>query len=478
VSDFHFFWHDYETFGRTPRRDWPAQFAGVRTDAQLREVGEPVMLYCQPPRDRLPEPEACLLTGIVPQVCAERGLPEHAFAARIEQVLGEPGTVGCGYNTLRFDDEVTRFLFWRNLIDPYSREWRNGCGRWDLLDTMRCAWALRPEGLQWPLHDDGRVSFKLEDLARANGLLHESAHDALSDVRATISLARTLRQQQPRLFDYCLSMRTKDAVWQQIGGVGTQGRPLLHVSGRFDTRRGCIAMVWPLAVHPTNRNEVLVWDLARDPAELEDLDAAAIRQRLFTREDVLPEGTRRLPIKSIHVNRSPVVISQLRTLPDARAAHWGLDIAEGLRHAGHMPQVCEAVAARWPAVYRRPEGAAVPDVDEDLYGGFIGDEDRRLLERLRALPEHDMGARRPSFADSRLDELWWRYRARNFPQTLSDAERDRWLAHCSDRLHHGADGACTLAAFQDRIDTLSETADERGQAILEALLDWAQDIAP
>ena len=55
TADFSFFWHDYETFGKVPRRDAPVQFAGVRTDADLNEIEPPVTLYCQPPLDRLPD---------------------------------------------------------------------------------------------------------------------------------------------------------------------------------------------------------------------------------------------------------------------------------------------------------------------------------------------------------------------------------------------------------------------------------------
>ncbi|MBP8272751.1 MAG: exodeoxyribonuclease I, partial [Sphaerotilus sp.] len=207
MAEFTYFWHDYETFGRVPRRDRPAQFAGIRTDAQLQEIGPPVMFHCQPAPDYLPDPESCLLTGILPQHCLEHGLPEHAFARAIEEQLAQPGTIGLGYNTIRFDDEVTRHLFWRNLIDPYAREWQNGCGRWDLVDLVRCAWALRPEGIVWPRHEDGRPSFKLEHLTAANGIAHDAAHDALSDVRATLALARLVRDRQPRLFDFCLALR-------------------------------------------------------------------------------------------------------------------------------------------------------------------------------------------------------------------------------------------------------------------------------
>ena len=475
MNDFSFFWHDYETFGRVPRRDRPAQFAGLRTDAALNEVGEPVMLYCQPAPDTLPDPESCLLTGITPQQCLARGVPEHAFAAQVLAALGEPGTVGVGYNTIRFDDEVTRHLFWRNLIDPYGREWQNGCGRWDLLDTVRTTWALRPEGIEWPRHDDGRPSFKLEHLSAANGLAHEAAHDALSDVRATIALARLVRERQPRLFDFCLKLRRKEAVWQEIGS----GRPFLHVSGMFPVERGCLGLVWPLAPHPTNKNELIVWDLAHDPAELLELDADTLRLRMFSKAAELPEGMARLPVKTIHVNKSPVVIGNLKTLPPAMAERWGLDLAQGLRHAAWAASQAPALAARpWARAFQRAAPAQAPDVDEDLYGGFVNPADRRTLERLRTLDGAALAGKRPAFDDPRLEELLFRYRARNWPQTLDEAEQARWLQHCSERLHEGVGGGQTLAQFLERIDALSEAADERGQALLGELVDYAELIAP
>ncbi|GAP36597.1 exodeoxyribonuclease I [Piscinibacter sakaiensis] len=482
MSDFSFYWHDYETFGRTPRRDRPAQFAGVRTDAALNEIGEPRMIYCRPSDDSLPEPRACLLTGILPQHCLAEGLPEHAFAAEIEAELALPGTVGVGYNSIRFDDEVTRFLFWRNLIDPYAREWQNGCGRWDLLDVLRCAWALRPQGLEWPAHPDGRPSFKLEHLTAANGIGHAAAHDALSDVRATIALARRLREAQPRLWEFCLRLRQKDAVLAEVQRAQQAGRPLLHVSGMYGTERGCLALVWPLAPHPVNRNELIVWDLAQDPSELFGLRADAIRERVFARADALPEGVARLPVKTIHLNRSPIVIAELRTLGDAQAARWGLDLAQGLRHAAVAAREAPAFAGTWAEVYARPADAGAPraDVDEDLYGGFLSNDDRRTLQRLRHLAPHELAGRRPAFQDGRLDELLFRYRARNFPDTLDADEQARWQEHRAARLLDGAGGATTLEAFMHEVEELGDeyAEDERAQEILGALMDYATDIAP
>jgi exodeoxyribonuclease-1 len=479
MSEMSFFWHDYETFGAVPRRDRPAQFAGVRTDAELNEIDAPVMCLCQPAPDFLPEPEACLLTGILPQTCLAQGLPEHAFADAIETQLARPGTVGVGYNSMRFDDEVTRFLFWRCLIDPYAREWQNQCARWDLLDVMRCAWALRPQGIEWPLHADGRPSFKLEHLARANGLAHEHAHDALSDVRATLALARRLKSLQPRLWDFCLRLRKKDAVLEEMASAQGQGRPFLHVSGMYGTERGCIAMVWPLAPHPVNRNEVIVWDLSQDPAGLALLDAAGLRQRMFSRADALPAGVMRLPIKTIHVNKSPVVIANLKTLTPDMAQRWGLDMGQALRHADVAARTAPALAGLWPEVFKRPDAGQPVDVDEDLYGGFIGQEDRRSLQRLRASSPDQLAGRRPAFADARLDELLFRYRARNFPHTLDDAERQQWQAHRAARLSSDDPGGpLGRHAFGKRIAALAAHADDRGRDILAALSDYAAQIAP
>ncbi len=476
MTDRSFFWHDYETFGVVPRRDRPAQFAGIRTDADLNEIGAPVMHYCKPAPDFLPDPESCLLTGILPQACLAQGIPEHAFAAAIEAELALPGTTGVGYNSIRFDDEVTRHLFWRNLSDPYAREWQNDCARWDLLDVVRCAYALRPQGIEWPKHPDGRPSFKLEHLTAANGIAHEAAHDALSDVRATIALARLVKARNPKLWEFCFRLRKKDAVQDEIG-LGSP-KPFLHISGMYPPERGCIAVVWPLAPHPTNKNELIVWDLGQDPGELAGLSPEDIRLRMFTRQDELPEGVARLPIKTIHINKSPIVIGNLKTLSEAQAAHWGLDVAQTLRHAEIAAREPPVSRERWAEVFARPKPANAPDVDEDLYGGFVGNNDRRTLNRLLGMSADKLASARNGFDDARLEELVFRYRARNFPQTLSEAEQARWEAHRSARLHNDAGAGLTLSAFFDRIDTLAESADERGQAILEALYDYAEQIAP
>src|SRR5688572_5408652 len=261
-----FFWHDYETFGADSRRDRIAQFAGIRTDASLEPIEEPVVAYGRLPSDVLPHPDAVLVTGITPQHAEANGVDEPALAQVVADALGAPGTCGVGYNSIRFDDEFTRNLLYRNFHDPYAREWENGNSRWDLIDAMRIAYALRPDGVEWPMRDVGAPSFKLEDLAAANGVAYGHAHDALYDAQATLGLARRLRAAQPKLFEWSLSLRHKRRALELLDW--TKRTPVLHASSRIPSRRGCLAVVMPLAALPDQPNAIVVYDLDADPTDL------------------------------------------------------------------------------------------------------------------------------------------------------------------------------------------------------------------
>lgn len=475
-----FLWYDYETFGSNPRRCRPAQFAAIRTDANLNEIGKPLVLYCRPPQDVLPEPQSCFITGITPQQCEARGLREADFAQRIAAALTQPDTIGVGYNAMRFDSEVTRFLLWRNLRDPYAQEWQEGCSRWDVLDALRCARALRPDGIQWPTKPDGTPSLKLEHMSAANGLAHESAHDALSDVRATIALARLLRRAQPKLFDFCLALRDKRRVMQELHlpdalERGRQ-RPFLHISGMFGDERGCLAVMAPLAMHPNNRNELIAWDLSADPSELEHISPEEARARLFTRAADMPDGVPRLAIKSVHINRAPVVMGNINMLSKAQAERWRIDPTAVQRHLAHLLHALSDLSALWNEVYAPREGQPAPDVDEALYGGFISDEDRRRLARLLQLTPQEAALDATGFDDARLPELVFRWRARNWPETLNAEEAARWRAHCAARVLHGAPGYLSLQAFSEQLDAIVAASDddERTMEIAEALSEWGE----
>jgi exodeoxyribonuclease I len=464
-----FYWHDYETFGRVPRSDRPAQFAGIRTDLDLQEIEAPLVLYCQPQDDTLPDPEACLITGITPQLAQRQGVVEVEFAERILQKLAAPGTVGVGYNSLRFDDEVTRFLLWRNLLEPYGREWQNDCGRWDLLNVVRCCHALRPQALQWPTHDDGRLSLKLTDLTRVNGIEHADAHDALADVRATIELARRIKTQVPKLWDFALKLRRKQAVIDEVSSAQHRGEPLIHVSTVYGPAHGYLGLIWPLAPHPVNKNELIVWDLAQDPSVLKTLSSADVADAI---------KTKRLPIRTLALNRSPMVVSHLKTLDAKRALELGVDMEQAKRHAQIAANDVPMLAGLWPEAF-----AATPrapqDVDEDLYGGFINDADRRRLQQVRIRPAADWAKALPNFEDERLEELVFRFKARNHPQSLDEDEQERWAMHRVARLVDGEGGARALEPYMEQLDALRAACTEPPKLqILDDLRDWALKIAP
>ena len=479
-----FFWHDYETSGVDPRRDRPLQFAGQRTSLDLEPIEEPVVLWCKPARDTLPHPDALLLTGILPREAEARGLRECEFANAVEEQLARPGTCGVGYNSIRFDDEVTRHLLWRNLHDPYGREWRNGNSRWDLIDLARLARALRPDGIKWPDHASGAPSFKLEDIARANGLLHQRAHDALSDVEATIRLARLLRSAQPRLFDFHFALRQRAQVEALLDWVNV--KPVLHASSRYPAERHCgLAIVAPLMVVPGRRNEIVVFNLDGDPDQLLSLSAEEIGDRLYTPRADLPEGIERVPLKTIHTNRSPA-LAPLTALRREDADRLGFDIEQTLQRAKQIGANIPLIRERLSTVFLRPTRPE-DDADAALYSGFLPDQDLRLLPEARVglAASGLVGFDINRFSDPRLREIAWRYAARNAPETLRAAEIHRWQEHRRRRLISSPDAtALNEEALIARVAELRAQfkAGDPAQAILDAALAWAhelcQDVEP
>lgn len=463
-----FLWHDYETSGADPRRDRPCQFAALRTNEALELIGEPIELFCAPAPDVLPHPQAALITGITPQQLQRDGLREAEFAALVHEAMAAPGTCTVGYNSLRFDDEFTRNLLYRNFYEPYAREWENGNSRWDLIDLVRMTYALRPQGIEWPRRDDGTPSFRLEDLARANRLQQERAHDALSDVHALIGLARLLRQQQPKLFAFYFALRKKQRAFELLDVA--HRTPVLHVSSRFPASRGCLALVVPLAVHATQPNAVIVYDLDADPTPLIELDADAIADRVFSARADLPDDVERIPLKLVHANRSPA-LAPLSVLSGVDLARIGLDPPRCLAHLERLQQQ-PGLAAKLQQVFANRYGDATPDAELALYNGFIGDADKRLLRDVRATPPHQLAARAFAFRDPRLTELFWRYRARNWPEHLSHDEAARWQAFCRDRLERKTE--LTTLTFDDYFALIESLRADPAQSSQFALFDALQ----
>ncbi len=476
-----FYWHDYETFGADPSRDRPVQFAGLRTDSELNPIGDPLVVFCRPSDDVLPQPEACLVTGITPQQALEQGVPECEFIGLIHEQLARPGTCGVGYNSLRFDDEVTRFTLYRNFYDPYAREWRNGNSRWDILDMVRTAFALRPDGIQWPRRDDGLPSFRLQDLTAANGIGHEAAHDALADVEATIAMARLVREKQPRLFDYVLRHRDKASA-RALLDVETM-KPVLHVSGMFGAQRHNIALIAPLAAHPRNQNEVICYDLSVDPGPVIEASGDELRQALFARADEQPADFQRPGLKTVHLNRCPVLVTA-RMVDPATAGRLGISGDECRRHLAalraYRAAAPDAFTEKIQAVFGERDLQPITDPDRMLYsGGFFSRADREKMDHIPGASAADLAALDPDFDDARLPEMLFRYRARNFPDSLTREERQRWGDYRYARLTDPEAGASIcLDDYQLRIEELlaGDPVTARDRAVLTSLLEYGDQL--
>lgn len=471
-----FLFYDLETFGADPRTSRIAQFAAMRTDADLNEVEAPISVFVKPADDLLPSPMATAITGIAPQDALRDGIGEAEAFALIFEEMARPQTCSAGYNSLRFDDEFVRYGLFRNFYDAYEREWRNGNSRWDLLDVLRLARALRPDGVVWPQREDGFTSFKLEHLATANDVRVGDAHEALSDVRALIGIARRFKQAQPRLWEYALRLRDKRFAASLIDPVAML--PALHVSSRYPAARLCAAPVIPLARHPRIDSRIVVFDLEQDPQALLSLRPDEIADRLYTPAADLPEGEERVALKEVHLNRCPALIAWNHLRPDdferlcidpVRAEYR----AAQLREAG--PELVEKVRR----VYANDAARVPSDVDASLYDAFIGDGDKRLFRDVRATAPEELARAAFDFRDARLPELLFRYRARNWPHTLSAAERERWDAYRRHRLD-GESGLSeySFARFAEELRQVRAHVGEDGakQALLDRLEDWGRGL--
>ncbi|MFC1689430.1 exodeoxyribonuclease I [Pseudomonadota bacterium] len=473
-----FLWHDYETFGANPIADRPAQFAAQRTDAELNPVEDPVVWYCAPSNDVLPHPMASLITGITPQEASAKGVRETDFAQNILDEMSRPGTCSAGYNSIRFDDVITRHLLYRNLRDAYEREYRNDNSRWDLIDLARMCYALRPEGIEWPMHEPGKPSFRLEDICEANGISHIGAHDALADVEATIGLARLLKKAQPKLFDWALQMRDYKRVSKLLDPVDPT--PLLHTSAKIPAVRGCTAMVLPLAVMPNRPKSTIVFDLSADPTPLIHESADVIQDLVFTAADDLPEGIERLPLKAIHGNHIPM-LAPLGTLSGVDTDRIKMDPEQCKQHARQLLTSLETIREKVVKVFAASGGAFGESTDPDrmLYsGGFFSGADRHLMKKILVVPPAQLGGHLWSFQDNRLPLMLFRYRARNFPETLSMEENRAWDEDRRIRLIETEDpDYFTLPGFRNAVRELREMKKEEPESleILDKLEAWVID---
>ncbi len=427
-----FFFYDLETSGLKAREDRIMQFAGQRTSLELEPIGEPVNILVRMTDDALPSPSAIAVTKITPQKTLEEGISEAEFCRLVMAKIFTPETCAVGYNTVRFDDEFMRATFWRNFYDPYEFEWKDERSRWDMLDVVRLVRALRPEGISWPVREDGAPTNRLELLTKENGLAHEHAHDALSDVYATIAVAKLIREKQPKMFEFLFKMRGKREVAKLVNL--TDPKPFVYASGRYANEFNKTTVAFPLTA---GRNgNVVVFDLRFNPEEVAAEESFPI-------------------VKELCLNKCPAVapVSVLEVKGADGVDGWGRigltreKVEENLRKLVAHPEFAEQMRAEFE---KQPEFAPAVEPEAMLYDGFLDDADRVKVSAVRAASAAtDAGGAKvdaaakladfhPEFADSRLPELLLHYKGRNFPKSLSEAEMKQWEAYRRARLERQA----------------------------------------
>lgn len=470
------YWYDLETFGINSKRDRISQFAGIRTDEDLNIIDEPLIMYCKLSDEILPEPMSCLVTGILPDTVNEKGIPEPLFIEKILQQFIVPNTCVTGYNNIRFDDEFIRNTLYRNFYDPYEREWKNGNSRWDIIDMVRLTRAMRPSGIEWPTNDDGTPSFRLELLTAANGISHEAAHDAMSDVYATIELARLIKDKQSKLFKFVYENRSKTKISRLLDV--RERVPVLHVSSKYSAEKSCIAVVAPIAMHPVNKNAIIVYDLSVDPRQLLELGKEEIKRLLFLPSEELNEGEERIPLKAVHINKCPVLVP-LSTLDGESAKRLKIDLnicRQNLNTINNANKLHEKIRK----LYMNPTFETPEDPEFKLYNGFFNDNDKRNMMSVNELAKNEKISELSDvhFEDQRLRELLIRFRARNFPDSLSDEEMTIWQEYRIARLVDDELDTLTLRAFREKIEELTNSQDlsEEGITILRKLREYGDKL--
>jgi exodeoxyribonuclease-1 len=450
-------WHDYESFGKSGRTCRPAQFAALRTDADLNTIEEPINIYCKPSPDFVPSPMASLVTGITPQHAFQLGSNESDFIKSIQQQISRHGTCTVGYNNIKFDDELTRQLLYRNFYDPYAHTYLNNCSRWDIIGVARFAAALRPDGIVWPRDElePHKPSFSLSKITEANNIQHDNAHDAMFDVLATINFAKLLKSQQPRLYEHAFSLRLKNTASTLV----KPGQPILHVATHYSPENQYCALVIPIFNNPRDRNAWFTLNLTTDISQILDTDDLKNLNIPF--------------YGRIKINASPMIAETKNLRPQD---YERLNINKNTCEQSY--RLYQKFAHQFNQkikqfVEQKIDYPPEQDVDFQLYdGSFFSDHDKKQMDIIRSLAPHQLDSHSFDFQDARLPEMLFRYKARNWPDILNEADQKRWTTFIESRWSEQA-----KIEYTKEIGTLKNNAqfsDERSQEILTEMLDYVR----
>ena len=427
------------------------QFAGIRTDMNLKQIGDPINVLVKLSEDTLPSPYAIMVTKITPQSTLMDGFAEAEFCKFVMDEIFTPGTIAMGYNSARFDDEFMRHTFWRNFYDPYEWQWKDGRSKWDLLDVVRMTRALRPEGIEWPVTNEGKATNRLELITKCNNISHEHAHDALSDVEALISVSRLIKEKQPQLYNWLFKIRDKKAIQKLINLE--KPVPFVYSSGRYSSEFEKTTVAYPIA--PAKNGNVLVFDLRYNLDEL-----------------LTQEESKFFPIvKELKYNHCPAV-APLGVLE--QGGGWGKirltkeQVETNLRALLAHSEFIERMRTENE---EREEFPPAIDPESALYDGFLDNSDKIRCDAVRRATMNELADFHPDFHDPRLPDLLLHYKARNFARTLSESEHKKWEEYRMQRIKSHQN------AYVKAIQEIA-TQPDADSYILQELQLWYQSLLP
>lgn len=459
------FWHDYETFGIDPQLSNVAQFAGIRTDLDLNILEEKIDIICRPTLDRLPSPEACMVTGISPMTNKIKGMNEVSFFQRINKELGRDGTCGIGYNNISFDDEVTRNGLYRNFIDPYQREWKNGCSRWDLLNVLRIVDAIKPNTFIVPTDKEtGKKVFKLDQLSLANGIEHENAHDALADVIATIEMAKIVKEKEPELFDLLFKQRNKAGIegrlFEPKSGWGAENKiifkPFVMADSFFGGDQKFIEVLYPIS---TKGTDLYCIKLTKEIDQILNLDSDDLKEALYKKKEDMQEGELRIPLHTLRTNKCPIILP-VSMITKEIAENLGIDGNQLRTNIGKIKANFSEIQQKIVKVFGTPFKADDDlDVDQQIYNGFFSNNDKSRFEEIKKTESiyllDYLKENKSKFEDKRIEEMLFRYICRNFETDLDDETLQKWDEFCKNRILDGV-YSLTFDQYFEKLEILKE----------------------
>ena len=476
-----FFFYDLETSGFSPQNDRIMQFAGQQTDENLNRIGEPINILVKLNDDILPSPSALMVTKISPQKTVEEGYTEAEFAKMLVEEYFTPDTVIVGYNNVRFDDVHIQHLFWRNFYPPYDWQWKDGRSRWDLLDVVRMIRALRPEGINWPfiINEETGEKFaanKLELLTKENGILHENAHDAMSDVDGLIDVARLLKEKQPQIFDYLFKIRSKNEVQKLVNLENP--KPFVYTSGRFKVEFEKTTVAFPIA--PAKNQNVIVWDLRFSPEKFIDWSEDQILENITADfETRSSDDFEPIAAKILQYNKCPAV-APMGVLTEENQQRLKIDLAEIqknldiLRKNPHFAENLRSAFERRSEVFQDKSSAEKPAPEARLFEGFVSRSDDIKIEAVRNSTDRELADFHPDFTDERLTDLLLHYKARSFPKSLSSQEKELWEEYRVENLQKMIPNF--MKEFQEIANNQNLNSQE--EYILEEIKLWLENILP